>query len=144
MAYQVQRSAKIEEELELLTEDGDVAEVIHVRLDAGLIASQLSERYADLLKLHSDLSSIRAGEDKKKALEELGRGVVLLFETVFGEENTRKILLHYRHDYVDMCRYLMPFITDVIIPKVRKEAQKSRKAKIQSYSRRNGKGAFRR
>lgn len=141
MAYQVQRSAKIEEELELLTEDGDVAEVIYVRLDAGAIAKQVSEKYADLLKLQSGLSTLRAGEDKRKALEELGNGVVLLFETIFGEENTRKILLHYRHDYVDMCRSLMPFITDTIIPKVRREAQKSRKVKIQSYSRRS---AFRR
>lgn len=138
MSYQVKRSAKVVEDLELLSADGTVSEVIHVRLDADAVAGRVSKDYTDLLKLQSRLNSLGETEDKAKLLEEIGKAVVTLFRTIFGEEDTEKIIAFYEKDFIDMCRTIMPFITDVVIPEVRKEAQRSRKSTLQSYNRKKG------
>lgn len=138
MSYQVKRSAKVEEDLELLSADGKVSETIHVKLDADAVAVKASKNYTDLLNLQSRLARQDDKEDKAQLLGEIGKAVVILFKTIFGEEDTDRILRFYENDYIDMCRTIMPFITDVVIPEVRKEAQKSRKSKMRSYDRKKG------
>lgn len=138
MSYQVRRSAKVEENLELLSADGKVSEVIHVKLDADAIAGKVSKNYANLLNLQSKLARLDAQKDKEQLLGEIGNSVVILFKTIFGEEGTDRIIRFYENDYIDMCRTIMPFITDVVIPKVRQEAKKSRKTTLQSYNRKKG------
>lgn len=138
MAYQVKRSAKVEEELELLSADGKTSEIIHVNLDAGAVAEKVSRNYMNLLDIQSRLAKIGGAEDKSQLLEELGNAVVVMFRSIFGDADTERILQFYENDYVDMCRTIMPFVTEVVIPKVRREAQKSRKTKMQSYNRKKG------
>lgn len=138
MAYQVKRSAKVEEDLELLSADGERTEVIHVKLDAGAVADRVAKNYTELLNIQSKISKMSEGEDKVHLFEELGDAVITLFQTLFGVDNTNRIIQFYEEDYIDMCRTITPFITQVIIPKIRKEVQNSRKSKIKSYDRKKG------
>ncbi len=138
MAYQVKRSARVEETLELLSADGKTSEVIRVNLDAGAVAERISKNYIELLNLQSKMARWGNEEDKSRLYEEIGNAVVVLFQSIFGEDDTERIVSFYENDYLDMCRTIMPFITEVVLPKVRKESQKYRKAKMQSYNRKKG------
>ena len=138
MAYKVKRSAKVEEELELTSADGKTTELIKVQLDASAVAEKVSRNYAELLRIQAKLTGKDNQEDKAQLFEELGNAAVVLFQTIFGEENTERIIRFYEKDYIDMCRTIMPFIRDVVVPQVRSEAQKSRKVRMQSYSRNKG------
>lgn len=135
MAYQVKRSAKVEEELELISADGKTTELIKVQLNASAVAEKVSKHYAELLSIQAKLTGKNNQEDKMQLFEEMGNTVVVLFRTIFGEEDTERIIQFYENDYIDMCSTIMPFIKDVVIPKVRSEAQKSKRTKMQSYSR---------
>lgn len=138
MAYQVKRSAKVEEELELLSADGKKSEMIHVRLDASAVAEKVTKNYTELLNIQSKIARTGDKEDKAKLLEEIGNVAVVLFQTIFGVEDTDRIIRFYEDDYVDMCRTIMPFIRDVIVPEIRKEVQNIRKSRLKSYDRKKG------
>lgn len=140
MAYQVKRSARVEEELELLSADGKESLMLCVRLDASSVTQKISQQYVELLNLQARLGKMKNEGDKIKLFEEIGSAVVVLFRSVFGETDTDRIIQFYEEDYVDMCRTILPFITEVVLPRVRKEAQKSRKAKLQYYNRGSHKG----
>lgn len=135
MAYQVKRSERIEETLELLDEQGKVVETIKVSLDPDSVVEKVSKRYAELLRVQSKIAQIAKLEEKAQAYEELGTAVVELFKAVFGEKDTEKIVAFYTDNYIEMCRNIMPFITGVVIPKVRKISQDNRKSVMQSYNR---------
>ena len=135
MAYQVKRNTRVEEVLELLDEQGKVAETITVSLDPDSVVEKVSKRYTELLNVQSCAAKAVNLEDKAKAYEELGNAVVELFKAVFSEEDTEKILTFYDDNYIEMCRNITPFITSVVIPKVRRMAQNNRKSVMQSYNR---------
>lgn len=135
MSYQIKRSERVEETLELLDEKGKVIESIVVRLDPDAVVEKVSKRYVELLNVQSELNRITASGDKSQLYEKLGYAVVELFKTVFGEEDTMRIVAFYTGNYMEMCRNVLPFITSVIIPKVRKISQDNRKAVMQSYNR---------
>lgn len=135
MSYQIKRSARVEETLELLDEKGIIVESIVVRLDPDAVVEKVNRRYAELLSVQSEVNQIKGLKDKAQAYEKLGTAVVELFKAVFGEEDTERILTFYTGNYIEMCRNVVPFITSVVIPKVRKISQDNRKAVMQSYNR---------
>lgn len=135
MAYQVKRSARVEETLELLDEQGKVVESIHVSLDPDSVVEKVSRRYSELLNVQSKIEQITKLEDKAQVYEELGTAVCELFKTIFGEKDTERIVAFYTDNYIEMCRNIIPFITGVVIPQVRKISQDNRKSVIQSYNR---------
>ncbi len=135
MAYQVKRSARVEETLELLDEQGKVVESIHVSLDPDSVVEKVSRRYSELLNMQSKIEQITKLEDKAQVYEELGTAVCELFKTIFGEKDTERIVAFYTDNYIEMCRNIMPFITGVVIPQVRKISQDNRKSVMQSYNR---------
>ena len=76
-------------------------------------------------------------EEKANGIAVLGAAVVDLFEAVFGKEDTKTILDFYENRYVEMCQEVVPFITQIVIPEVRKIAKQNKKAALAGYSRRN-------
>ena len=75
--------------------------------------------------------------EKASAITVLGAAVVDLFEAVFGREDAECILDFYGNRYVEMCQEVVPFITQIVIPEVRKIAKQNKKAALAGYSRRN-------
>ena len=140
MAYQIRRAEQITEVLELLNEDGSVAKTIQVRLDAPGLAKKVSEKYVDLLKAQSLMIKKETDELKiTEAIETYSRIAMDLFEAVFGKDDAKEILDFYHGDILEMCQGVQPFVTDVLVPRIRKISQDSRKKTLAKYKK---KGLF--
>ena len=138
MAYQVRRSARITEDLELVDENGEVRQIIHVDLDPDTIAGNVSKKYVALLEVQRKLPKLQEGlregsGEADKVYEELGRAYFDLMEAVFGAENTVRIAEFYDGRVMEMVKELSPILFDVVIPKLRKAAQKNRKSKVIAF-----------
>lgn len=127
MAYRVQRSQKVIEDLELVDESGAIAERIHVQLDADDMVRKVSRKYLDLMRIQKEVTSIQ-DDHKEAALEQLGDAIIDLFEAIFGEADTEKILNFYEGNYIEMIQSVMPFISEVILPRMRQISQQKRQA----------------
>lgn len=52
----------------------------------------------------------------------LGETIVYIFEILFGEENTAKIVAFFEEEYDEMLTALLPFITKEVLPKIKENA----------------------
>jgi len=138
MSYQASRHKRVQEVLELLDDKGNVAHTLHVDLDADVMAKQISAKHLALVQAQRNMvatqQNVKDG-DTDKALEVIGNTLVDLFEAVFGDENTKAILNFYENRYIEMCQEVLPFVVNVIIPRVREVAQESRNKLMQGYNR---------
>lgn len=140
MAYKAKRQDRVIEDLELCNADGTVVKTIHVELDADSMVRKLSEKHLALVNALNNVKKIAdssTAEEKAKGITVLGCAVIDLFEAVFGKEDAKSILDFYGNRYVEMCQEVVPFITQIVIPEVRKIAQQNKKAALAGYSRRN-------
>lgn len=140
MAYKAKRRERVIEDLELYGADGTVVKTIHVELDADNMVRKLSEKHVALVNALKNVQEVREAsteEEKANGIAVLGAAVVDLFEAVFGKEDTKTILDFYENRYVEMCQEVVPFITQIVIPEVRKIAKQNKKAALAGYSRRN-------
>ena len=132
MAYQAKRKKQYGEEFQLVEEDGTVVQTLQVSLDADSMVRKLSEKHVALVRALQDVQKVQESE---KGLEVLGNAVTDMFEAVFGAEDTKTILEFYDNRYVEMCQEVVPFITTVVIPEVRKIAQANKKDTLSQYNR---------
>ena len=133
MAYQIKKSSRIIEELELLGEDGSVEKTINVDINTDRIAGGYRKAEINLLNAQRN---IKKGETAE-ALENYGKAVIDLFRIVFGYENTDIMLEYFDGKYTDMLIQVMPFINDVVKPAISASvaAQKARIANNYNYNR---------
>ena len=138
MAYQAKLSGSVSEDLELVNEFGEVAKTIHVHLDADSLTGNISEQYVKLLNLQKRIPELQqmSPEQLPQVHEEIGNAVITLFQSVFGAEGTQVLLDFYDNHYQEMIREVMPFITNVVLPQVRKLAVQGRKNQMNRYRRR--------
>ena len=140
MAYKAKRQDRVIEDLELCGSDGKVVKTIHVELDADNMVRKLSEKHVALINALKNVQEIKdasTAEEKANGIAVLGAAVVDLFEAVFGREDARSILDFYGNRYVEMCQEVVPFITQIVIPEVRKLAKQNKKVALAGYARRN-------
>lgn len=139
MAYQAKRKKQFVEDFELVNEDGTVAHTLHVSLDADDMVGKINRKYAELTKTLAETTEIKrqteSGEVEADCFEKLGTAVVNLFEAVFGREDTATIVQFYDNRYIEMCREVTPFITQVVIPQCIKIKQENQQSILQSYNR---------
>lgn len=137
MAYQAKRNQVLTENLELIDENGTCVKTIHVELNPDSMARKLSEKHIALIHIQQELKKMElAGtEDIAGGLSALQDGIRDLLESVFGEEDTREIITFYHDRYIEICLEIIPFITNVIIPRCRKMAQENKKKIVSSYGR---------
>ena len=131
MAYKAKRQDRVIEDLELCGSDGKVVKTIHVELDADNMVRKLSEKHVALINALKNVQEIKDAStegEKANAVTVLGAAVVDLFEAVFGREDAECILDFYGNRYVEMCQEVVPFITQIVIPEVRKIAKQNKKA----------------
>lgn len=148
MAYQAKREKKCIEDLELVNENGEVERTIHVELDAGAVVQKLSSKYIALLRAQQEAAGISEGidtaEDVQGAYMKLGQAVTDIMAAMFGEEDAGYIVDFYSGNYVEMVKQVVPFISDVVIPKVRKIAQENKQDILNRYNRKTRRGMKRR
>lgn len=140
MAYKAKRQERVIEDLELCNADGTVVKTIHVELDADNMVRKLSEKHLALINALKNVQEVKdasTAEEKANGIAVLGAAVVDLFEAVFGREDARSILDFYGNRYVEMCQEVVPFITQIVIPEVRKLAKQNKKVALAGYARRN-------
>lgn len=135
MAYQVSRHKRVIEDLELTDESGNVIETLHIDLDADVMARQLSVKHLALINAQKAMQNAQDSQEADKKLEVIGNTVTDLFEAVFGPDNTRKIINFYDNRYIEMCQEVLPFVVNIVIPKVRSAAKESRDKLLQTYNR---------
>ena len=144
MAYQARRSRKLYEDFELVDENGDVVHTLKVSLDADDMVVAINRKYTALTKALTETTEAQRKAKDKKELEEsietLGRAVLYLIEAVFGEENGKILVDFYEGRYLELSREVLPFISQVVIPRlveIRKENQKSMFMKYNRQQRRH-------
>lgn len=109
--YELKRGEQIIEQLKI----GE--EVITIRIKPLEIAKAYHAAEVDIVKAQD---AIRAAGPTKEALEQYGAAIIKLFEVLFGQENTEKILTFYENNYEEMCLEVFPFIVDVLKPQLDK------------------------
>lgn len=136
MAYHAKRKKEYAEEFQLTEEDGTVVKTIHVKLDADSVVKNLSEKHVALVRALEDVRTVSASSeagDKARGLEVLGNAVTDMLEAVFGAEDTKAIVSFYEGRYIEMCSEVVPFITGVVIPSIRKIAKDNKKTALAGY-----------
>ncbi len=133
MAYQARRKKLYTEDFELAEEDGRVIHTLHVSLDPDSMAVKLSEKHAALVRALSDINKMK--EENIGALEKIGNAVTDILEAVFGQEDAETIIDFYQGRYIEMCKEVIPFVTDVVVPQVRSLAKENKQSIIAGYNR---------
>lgn len=144
MAYQAKRQQTYTEEFELVNEAEGVEHTLRVSIDPGNMVEKISRQYMELLRVQSEVASI-SPEDKGEligAYRKLGEAVVAILKSVFGDEDTETILQFYNNRYNEMVLEVLPFVTDIVLPKLREITQENRKAIQQKYNRKQRRGLF--
>lgn len=133
MAYQAKRKKLYTEDFELTEEDGRVIHTLHVSLDPDSMAVKLSEKHAALVRALQDINQMK--EENTGALEKIGNAVTDILEAVFGQEDAETIIDFYQGRYIEMCKEVIPFVTDVVVPQVRSLARENKQSIIAGYNR---------
>lgn len=143
MAYQAKRRKIYEEDFQLLDEQGKVVHTLKVSLDADSMVAKLSEKHIALVNALKSVQNVN-NATSDNALTVLGNTVIDILEAVFGKEDAKTILDFYENKYVEMCQEVMPFVTGVVIPEVRKIAQENKKQVLTQYNRKQRRALKRR
>lgn len=143
MAYQAKRRKIYEEDFQLLDENGKVVHTLKVSLDADSMAVKLSEKHIALVNALKNIQNAK-NATSENALTTIGNTVMDILEAVFGQEDAKTILDFYENKYLEMCQEVMPFVTGVVIPEVRKIAQANKKQVLSQYNRKQRRALKRR
>lgn len=125
--YQITRNHVVED-LQI-TDNGKVLD-LHV----DLAVDQILKRYLDAAGAFT-----RARDEVNKGLTEervqkLGETILALFVVIFGDDQAHKLVDFYGENYTEMLADVVPFINDVVAPKVN-EAQGRIMAQYQAAKR---------
>ena len=139
MAWQAKRSRTLQEDFELVDENGNVVHTLHVSLDADDMTVKISRKYTALVRAMSETTEMKrkaeSAEELENCMEKLGQAVIDMLEAVFGEEDTKTIVEFYENRYIEMSREVLPFIYQVVIPRMQELAAENRKSIRQKYNR---------
>lgn len=137
MAYQAKRKKKFIEDFELVDENGNIFKTLHVQLDADDMVAKLNRKYTELCRVLAETTEIKrksqSNEEISDCVEKLGNAVIQMFEAVFGEEDTKTIVSFYDNRYIEMCQEVVPFIKNVVMPRVRKIKKENQKITLNPY-----------
>lgn len=139
MAYQAKKHKRFQEEFELVDEYGRVAHTLHVELDADSMVININRKYADLTKALYETTEMKrkaeSVEELSRCIEILGRAVTDLLEAVFGSDGTKVIIDFYEGRYMEMSQEVLPFISQVVIPRMIEIRNENKKSAFAKYNR---------
>lgn len=139
MAYQAKRSKKYVEDFELVDAEGNIKHTLHISLDADDMTVKINRKYVALTRALSETTEakrkVKTAEDLQGVFETLGNAMVDLLQAVFGEENAKILLDFYEDSYIEMSREVLPFISNVVIPRMIEIRKDNQKALLGKYNR---------
>lgn len=139
MAYQAKRSKKYVEDFELVDAEGNIKHTLHISLDADDMTVKINRKYVALTRALSEITEakrkVETAEDLQGVFETLGNAMVDLLQAVFGEENAKILLDFYEDSYIEMSREVLPFISNVVIPRMIEIRKDNQKALLGKYNR---------
>ena len=139
MAYQAKRSKKYVEDFELVDAEGNIKHTLHISLDADDMTVKNNRKYVALTRALSETTEakrkVETAEDLQGVFETLGNAMVDLLQAVFGEENAKILLDFYEDSYIEMSREVLPFISNVVIPRMIEIRKDNQKALLGKYNR---------
>lgn len=116
--YQIKRSEKIRDTLALCSEDGTTGVTLEFVVDIDAIAGELRRNLTDITTAEQALKKAASDKDYAEAYEQYGRAVRGVFAVCFGRENAKRICEFFEGNYVEMSVAIVPYIYDVILPRV--------------------------
>ena len=126
MAYQIKRRQRVQETLELCNAAGEV----ELSIDVDITVDEMGGRIANAQNVLAMAQELIAKEpESEKAQEAFGSAVIAMFAVIFGKDNAHKLLTYYEARYTEMLLDVLPFINEVVMPKVR-EACEARKKQL--------------
>lgn len=122
MAYQIKKSSRITEDIEFLSENGEVELTLKVDIDVERIAGDFRKAQIAVINVE------KAAKEKQtnELLEIYGKAIIEFIQLIFGYENTQKLIEYFDNRYIDMLCQTMPFICDVVVPGVEKSIQQKK------------------
>lgn len=139
MAYQAKRVHTCTQDFELVEADGTVVHRMKISLDPGSMVEKLSRQHTEVLKAQREVQKIDASIKDHKILcdayEKLGKAILAMVRSVFGDEQTDIILEFYHGRYNDIVREVFPFISDIVLPDLRRISQENKESILQKYNR---------
>ena len=144
MPYQVGRSRKIRESLELVDDNGNVVTTVYTDIDADKIAKEFNKRVNAIIRAEIAAKSLpksgeitamttEQAEAANAAVQSYGEAVINLFQLIFGDEGTQTILDFYDNAYFEMSMQVFPFILDVVKPRIEDSVRKMKERSNQNY-----------
>ena len=144
MAYQVGRSRKIRESLELVDDNGSVVTTVYTDIDADKTAKEFNKRVNAIIRAEIAAKSLpksgeitamttEQAEAANAAVQSYGEAVINLFQLIFGDEGTQTILDFYDNAYFEMSMQVFPFILDVVKPRIEDSVRKMQERAKQNY-----------
>ena len=145
MAYQVKRR-RLVESLELVDETGKVTDTLTVDLDTTRMAMEFNRKYNAMIRAEMEISKLRkAGkiqdpcaepeqaEQISTAMSAYGNAVIGLFELLFGDEQTEKLLTCYENRYSEMTLEVLPFVIEVVLPAMQRSLREQQERLAAQY-----------
>lgn len=116
--YQIKRTEKIRDTLELRSEDGTTGATLEFVVDIDAIAGELRRNLTDITTAEQSLKKAANDRDYSTAYEQYGKAVSGIIAVCFGGENARCIVDFFEGNYIEMSVAIVPYIYDVILPRV--------------------------
>lgn len=122
MAYKIQKSPHVREEVTV--EDDGRELTISVDIDVNQIMLRYTGAVQKIREAEDELNKLRNGgeispDSLGDAYAALGKAVMNLFVLLFGEVQTEKIMDFYEGAHMEMLADFVPFLQDVVTPKIR-------------------------
>ena len=128
MAYEIQRKQRIKDQLTLKDEKGKIVHTLDIDLDADTIAGRYTRTINNVIRAEQ---LIKTDNPTSETIEQYGNAIADLMALIFGEENAAIIIDFYDDGYSEMLIDILPYIQDVIAPKI-DESSKKRVAQLKN------------
>lgn len=138
MAYQIKRTQKFVDKLELCGKNGEVEKTLEINIDVDAIAGDFRHILIAVQESEDALKKAQVDNNIESfdgAYTAYGNAVVSLFELTLGKANTAELLEFYENRYTEMSLQVVPYITTVIIPLI-SAAIKRKKQELKKLGRR--------
>jgi len=112
---QIKRKQKVTDRLELQDENGEIKVIIDVDIDVDRMMNDINKSQNQIIRAQMDLSKVK----NEITVQNYGTAILEMINVIFGSE---KILNHYDNRYTEMLEDIMPYITEDIMPKIRRVA----------------------
>ena len=108
--YNIKRSSKIVDELNLCDENGNVIKTIKINIDIYKSSSDFHRAKVNFLEAQ------RQCVEHEGSYEDVGSTMRELYRIIFGDDNLTEIENFFENNLEEMFVQTLPYINDVVIP----------------------------